>query len=130
MVFGKNNKGAWKDMTPCIEVKMLIKTDEGDMNVNFYTTVEFPYSLNPNDFDYFFRRGVTKYCLKQYGDAIKDIYKAIELNPEESEDLLQQLDSWLGNNDSLSIMQYARDLYSNELFFKSKKFNAQYRSNL
>ena len=46
MVSGKNNKGAWKDMTPCIEVKMLIKTDEGDMNVNFYTTVEFPYSLN------------------------------------------------------------------------------------
>ena len=59
MVFGKNNKGAWRDMTPCIEVKMLIKTDEGDMNVNFYTTVEFPYSLNPNDFDDYFCESVS-----------------------------------------------------------------------
>ena len=59
MVSGKNNKGAWKDMTPCIEVKMLIKTDEGDMNVNFYTTVEFPYSLNPNDFDDYFCESVS-----------------------------------------------------------------------
>ena len=60
MVSGKNNKRVWKDMTPCVEVKMLVKTDEGDMNVNFFTTVELPHSLHTDDFDDYFCNSVSQ----------------------------------------------------------------------
>tara|TARA_X000001382_G_scaffold67897_1_gene47149 strand:+ start:1349 stop:1657 length:309 start_codon:yes stop_codon:yes gene_type:complete len=46
-------------MTPVVEVRMLVKTQEGDKNVNFYTVVKLPSNLEPDDFDDYFCSSVS-----------------------------------------------------------------------
>ena len=59
MVLTEINRRVWTDMTPAIEVRMLVQTEEGDKNVNFYTIVQFPSTLNPDDFDDYFCSSVS-----------------------------------------------------------------------
>ena len=59
MVPKKINRGIWADMTPLVELRMLVKTEQGDKNVNFYTTVIFPNNLDPDDFDDYFCSSVS-----------------------------------------------------------------------
>ncbi len=59
MVPKEINRRVWTDMTPSIEVRMLVKTQEGDKNVNFYTVVKLPSNLDPDDFDEYFCSSVS-----------------------------------------------------------------------
>jgi hypothetical protein len=59
MVPKETNRRVWTDMTPVVEVRMLVKTQEGDKNVNFYTVVKLPSNLEPDDFDDYFCSSVS-----------------------------------------------------------------------
>ena len=59
MVPKEINRRVWTDMTPVVEVRMLVKTQEGDKNVNFYTVVKLPSNLEADDFDDYFCSSVS-----------------------------------------------------------------------
>ena len=98
MVFRKTNKRTQIDMTPVVEVRMMIKTNDGDSNVNFFTVIEIPYDCTDDD-EY------ENYFFSIVSDAVNDVLDRINKKI----------------NAGWAIVFYERDELFTLSFFKGKE---------
>ena len=90
-------------------LQVVVEFTENNQNLEAIKLCDRLVKTYPENPDVYYLRGINRYLMKEYEEAVKDFDKTLSLNPEYSDAYLFRAKARKANNDYLLERQYQYD---------------------